>query len=67
VIPNLLLIGVFGALMVLFFILEQKKKIYIWLVLIYSEPYTYHYKVAIRALEKALAKVKVERVIDVEE
>ena len=67
VIPNLLLIGVFGALMIIFFMLELKKKIYIWQVLIYSEPYTYHYKVAIRALEKALAKVKVERVIDVEE
>lgn len=67
VIPNVWLMALTLVVLILMLYLERKKKIYFWQILIYSEPYTYHYKVAIKALEKALARVDVMRVIDAEE
>ena len=67
VIPNVWLMILTLGVLILMLNLERKKKIYFWQILIYSEPYTYHYKVAIKALEKALEKVNVIKVIDAED
>ena len=67
VIPNVWLMVLTLVVLILMLYLERKKMIYFWQILIYSKPYTYHYKVAIKALEKALERVNVMKVIDVEE
>ena len=67
VIFNVWLMALTLVVLILMFNLERKKKIYFWQVLIYSKPYTYHYKVAIKALEKALSRVDVKTITDYEE
>lgn len=66
VIPNVWLTCGALVLLIISFIIERKGKVIIWQRLIYSKPYTYHYKVAIRALEKAIERVNVCQVIDAE-